>query len=414
MWAALADRRVQSLIAIQFISMAAMEMTNPFWPLYLQRQFGSTADMALAAVGVYVLPMLGMALTSVWWGKLGDRRGHKWMMVRALLGLAISQVGLASASTMPEILLWRFVQGALAGFIAPAQAYGASLLQGAKPYGLFAALQISTNVGSLMGALLGGVLWQWLPFAWLNVAAVLLCAGSAGAVLCGLPNVAPSVAPSLAPAAKPVAASKPPLLHAAAAPAWRQCCAALVLALGLLVGARMVMQMPLSLYVDTVLKRPAVDIGLAYGVLALGFSCAALLWAQQAQKMRMRASLAMQLVITCALVLLLVALGAVREMAWFIAAQFVWGALIAGSTPVVTAMLSRMAGAGQRGQVLGWSQSVQQLFSALAIGLGGWVVHMGWLEAVYAWVAALYGCAFLVLLALYRSRAFAQCQQESV
>ena len=408
MWAALADRRVQSLIAIQFISMAAMEMTNPFWPLYLQRQFSAFADTAWAGVGVYVLPMLGMALTSVWWGKLGDRRGHKWMMARALLGLAISQLGLASASAMPEILLWRFVQGALAGFIAPAQAYGASLLQGAKPYGLFAALQISTNVGSLMGALLGGVLWQWLPFAWLNLAAGLLCAGSACAVLRWLPNVVPHVAAS----APPVQAPQQAPAQASWAPGWRSCCAALVLALGLLVGARMVMQMPLSLYVDTVLKRPAVDIGLAYGVLALGFSCAALLWAQQAQKMSVRASLAMQLPITCALVVLLAALGAVRELGWFIAAQFVWGVLIAGSTPVVTAMLSRMAGTGQRGQVLGWSQSVQQLFSALAIGLGGWVVHMGWLEAVYTWVAALYGCAFLVLLALYRSRAFAQSQQE--
>jgi len=383
-----ADRHVRSLIAIQFISMGAMEMSNPFWPLHLRVLAGDAATLALAGTGVYVLPMLGMALTSVWWGRMGDRHGHRPMMVRALLGLAATQLGLAGADSASEVMAWRLAQGALAGFVAPAQAYGAQLLGDAKPYALFAALQVATNVSSLLGATLGGALWQLMPFAGLNALAAALCLGCALMVVLGLPAQPPATS------APPVAGAGGPAVSGDV-PSGVVAMALLIGVLGLLVGARMVTQMPFSLYADSVLGFSPRDIGLAYGCMALGFALAALGWVRRFEALDLRRTLLLQLGITALLVLVAWGLGQVRELGHFLVGQVLWGAAIAGSTPVLTALLARLAGPARRGRVLGWNQSVVQLLSAAGVGLGGWVVYAGGLASVYGWVAGVYALAGL-------------------
>ncbi|HEX5342308.1 MAG TPA: MFS transporter, partial [Duganella sp.] len=147
-----ASRLVHLLFVIQLVSMGAMEMSGPFWPLHLKALSTASWEFGFAGVAVYVGPMLGIVLTSAFWGRVGDRFGHKLMMIRALLGLALTQLALAYAQDVWTILALRFVQGACAGFIAPAQAYGVSIESPARRARLFAYLQVSTNVGSLAGA----------------------------------------------------------------------------------------------------------------------------------------------------------------------------------------------------------------------------------------------------------------------
>jgi MFS family permease len=89
-------------------------------------------------------------------GAYGDRYGNRLMMVRALAGLAITQLLIAFAQDVWTILVLRFLQGAFAGYIAPAQAYGVQVTGGCHQAGLFAWLQVATNVGSLGGAFLAG------------------------------------------------------------------------------------------------------------------------------------------------------------------------------------------------------------------------------------------------------------------
>ncbi len=139
------------LFAIQLVSMGAMEMSGPFWPVHLRGLTDSASFFSFASIAVYVGPMLGIMLTSAFWGRIGDRYGHKLMMIRALAGLSLTQLGLAFASDIWVILVLRFLQGAFAGYIAPAQAYGVSIEAPTRRARLFAILQISTNVGSLLG-----------------------------------------------------------------------------------------------------------------------------------------------------------------------------------------------------------------------------------------------------------------------
>ncbi len=96
------------LFAIQLISMGAMEMSGPFWPVHLRGLTSSESVFSFASIAVYVGPMLGIILTSAFWGRIGDRYGHKLMMIRALAGLSLTQLGLALFSDIWVILLLRF------------------------------------------------------------------------------------------------------------------------------------------------------------------------------------------------------------------------------------------------------------------------------------------------------------------
>lgn len=79
------------LFAIQLVSMGAMEMSGPFWPVHLRGLASSESVFSFASIAVYVGPMLGIMVTSAFWGRIGDRHGHKLMMIRALAGLSLTQ-----------------------------------------------------------------------------------------------------------------------------------------------------------------------------------------------------------------------------------------------------------------------------------------------------------------------------------
>ncbi len=117
-----ASRLIHILFAIQLVSMGAMEMSGPFWPIHLKTLTSSDALFSFAGIAVYVGPMLGIVVTSSFWGRIGDRFGHKLMMIRALLGLSLTQFALAYATDIWTILVLRFLQGASAGYIARPQA----------------------------------------------------------------------------------------------------------------------------------------------------------------------------------------------------------------------------------------------------------------------------------------------------
>src|SRR5690606_26719659 len=101
---------------------------------------------------------------------------------------SLTQLAICFSSDLTSIIIWRFVQGACAGYIAPAQAYGVSVSDATKRTRLFAVLQVSTNVGSLSGGIFGGAILDVAPFYWINAVAAILCGLCAATVFILLPN----------------------------------------------------------------------------------------------------------------------------------------------------------------------------------------------------------------------------------
>ena len=382
------ERIVLWLFLIQLVSMGAMEMSGPFWPLHL-RNLGVTGwQLGAAGVGAYVAPMAGILFTSALWGRVGDRYGHRLMMLRALAGLSLTQFALAWAADAAIILVLRFVQGACAGFIAPAQAYGARVVESERRGRLFAWLQVSTNLGSLSGAVLGGWIFDQAGFRLINLLASLLCGLCMLAVLIVIPHQSPARADVIE-AGRPGRQGKQ---------GFTVLVSGLLLVTGVLLASRTLTQMPFSLYVNAFHDARNWLVGLAYGLLAFGFVVAAPLWARFFEGKAAGRSLLVVAVVAagCATVALL--LMYMRDIRGFVALHFVWGAMLGATTPVMTTIISRSVPEQAQGHVLGLVQGVSQFSAMVGIALGGILTHVFGLSSLYFWVGLGYGLAVLAIL----------------
>jgi MFS transporter, DHA1 family, multidrug resistance protein len=106
---------------------------------------------------------LSMAIASPIWGVLGDRFGRKPMLIRSMLGGAITVGLIYFAQTPTELLVLRFLQGATSGTVAAATALVAAETPrsrvgwslGVVNSGVALGGAIGPVVGGLAGALLG-------------------------------------------------------------------------------------------------------------------------------------------------------------------------------------------------------------------------------------------------------------------
>lgn len=392
---------VHVLFAIQLVSMGAMEMSGPFWPVHLKSLDASGLMFGFAGIAVYVGPMLGIMLTGAFWGRIGDRFGHKPMMIRALLGLALTQLALAFANDIWTILVLRFLQGACAGYIAPAQAYGVSIESPSRRARLFAYLQVSTNVGSLAGAVAGGLILDYATFFWINAVASALCAACALAAWLILPNVRPS---------KPAAVSSATHAEDSVKPlAWRSSpILGLLGIIGILLVSRMITQTPFSLYVHAIFEVSNWVVGLCYGLLALGFVMSATWWARYFERKSLSETLGRITYIAAACAALTAIAGLTRNIGVFIGIYFAWGVLLGATTPVLMSQISKAAGNLRQGYILGVAHSTAQFSSIGGIVLGGWLSQAAGIQYTYFFVASSYAVAAIAALTVRRGHAAVQ------
>lgn len=403
-----ASRLIHVLFVMQLVSMGAMEMSGPFWPIHLKALTSSDLLFGFAGIAVYVGPMLGIVLTSTFWGRIGDRFGHQLMMIRALLGLSLTQLALAYASDVWTILVLRFVQGACAGYIAPAQAYGVSIASPLRRARLFAYLQVSTNVGSLAGAVAGGLILDHATFFWINIVAAILCAICAAAVALMLPNV-----PVLKAAPQADRPSEAPI-DAGLSPVWRSSpILGLLGVVGILLVSRMITQTPFSLYVRSVFEVSNWVVGLCYGLLALGFVVSASLWARYFEDKSLSEALRRMTCVAAVCAGLMAVAGATRNVGVFVAIHFAWGVLLGATTPVLMSLISKAAGSLQQGYVLGIAQSTTQFSSIAGIALGGWLMQIVGLQYTYFFVSFSYVLAVIAVLAMRRGQVAVQRPEMS-
>lgn len=379
------------LFALQFISMGAMEMSGPFWPIQIETLSSSESVFSFASIGVYICPMIGISLTSAFWGRMGDRYGNRLMMVRALAGLAVTQLFVAFAQDVWTILALRFLQGAFAGYIAPAQAYGVEVTGGRNRAGLFAWLQVATNVGSLGGAFFGGLILDAASFSDINLTAGGVCALCAVVAWATLPlpsSVAATPGVSHAQTHKPMPAKDPSVTG-------------LLWLIGLLLASRMVLQVPFALYMTQVFGARHWMAGLSYGLLALGFVIGAPLWARLLKGSPRTVVLGWMIVISASCALVSTLAGLTTSIVLFSAVYLIWGALLGGTTPVLLALISAATPSERQGSILGLAQTCQQVASIAGIAAGVAVTQALGLKAAFPLVSALYTLSLFLALGLW-------------
>src|SRR5699024_2386717 len=83
-------RNFRLLWLSQFISIAGLTILVPLLPIYIASlQALSVTESQLWSGLAIAAPAITTMVSSPLWGKLGDKISRKWMVLRALLGLAV-------------------------------------------------------------------------------------------------------------------------------------------------------------------------------------------------------------------------------------------------------------------------------------------------------------------------------------
>ncbi|HMS64092.1 MAG TPA: MFS transporter [Ignavibacteria bacterium] len=150
-------KNLYSIWISQFVAMVGMSMVVPFLPFYI-RELGITNPdelehwSGIVFSGPFILSFL---LTPVW-GMLGDRFGKKNMVLRAIFGLAVSQLLIGFSGSVEQLFFFRMVQGGISGFIASSLALVSSGTPKEKSGYAIGILQTSISSGTVIGPFIGG------------------------------------------------------------------------------------------------------------------------------------------------------------------------------------------------------------------------------------------------------------------
>ncbi|MGA9115207.1 MAG: MFS transporter [Bacteroidota bacterium] len=180
-------RNLYILWGTQFLAMVGMNLVVPFLPFYV-RSLGVTdpGDLALWSGFAFSGTFLAAFIATPIWGTLGDRYGRKAMTVRAIWGLALSQVLIGLAQSPVQLVLFRIVQGAISGFIAAALALVSTNTPKERIGYALGLLQSSTAAGMVLGPIVGGILADLIGYREIFFITALLCAAGGVVVLAGV------------------------------------------------------------------------------------------------------------------------------------------------------------------------------------------------------------------------------------
>ena len=399
------------LLAIQLLAMAAVEMGTPFWPIYL-RDLGHLSPPELAAITtlVYAGPLLTALITTPFWGRLGDRLGHRPMILRALLALAVCHAWIGWTDSLWQIVVARLVQGGLAGFIAAAQAYAMDIVSGAARTIVLSRLHAATACGTLLGPLCGGLLYAPFGFSGVILSAGGLCLACALAAYLGLSDprrqgaserVAP---PPLRQAMQKT--TKSPTSSEIAEPRFRfgSLIAGLCIGIVAVQTGKSLPQSYLGLFAEQVLLTPPWLTGVIYGAPAVGLMLGAPFFGRLFS--RQPSALVLQrLAWACWVCVLLSVVQAASRDPWsFLIARLFWGGALAALLPILFGLLSRHAGTRQ-GFALALGNSAAKAGGLAGMLLGG--ATIAWIPIAYSlWpMAAAYAVAACCLHALKKADA---------
>ncbi|OYT78954.1 MAG: MFS transporter [Pseudomonas sp. PGPPP4] len=374
-------RGLRLLLVIQLLSMGAMEMSGPFWPLQIASLLGPEGAQytALLSAAVYTGPLLAAMLLTPFWGRLGDRTGHRPMILRALLALALCQGLAAMVSDAWALVAVRVVQGGLAGFLAAAQAYALVWCAGGSRGSTLAQLQSVTALGSLLGPVLGGWLLDAAGFRLLCTSALAIC------LLCAL-------AALWLPADRPQPRTHRGAQTQALPRGWL---AGILLVIVLVQAAKLMPQPFYALYVAQVLQAPGWLIGASYGASALSLALSAPLWARLFDRWQPARTLALIEGVAWACALTLAATALAGSWPSFLATRLLWGLWQGALLPVAYALIANTLSASQQGFALGLGNSAAKAGALLGTLLGGAAMAVAGLDQAFWLVAALYFTAAL-------------------
>lgn len=168
--------QINLIIVAQFIVIAVLGMSDPYWPLILAsfNSFDATS-LQYWSGAIYMAPLLSIIFTTLFWIKIGERIGYKKMILRAGFALAISQWALFFFHKPWLVFSIRLVQGAFAGFTTATQAWSLSITPIHVHSQIVGRIQGATAVGTIVGPVCGGILANYFGYLSIFITSGFIC-----------------------------------------------------------------------------------------------------------------------------------------------------------------------------------------------------------------------------------------------
>lgn len=164
----------------QVLSAIGYSMMFPFLPLHIET-LGTTTGLSTELAAGLVISVQGvtMMVTAPFWGVAADRFGRKKMIMRAMIGGAITMAMMGFAQTAEQLIVIRAMQGLVTGTVSANNALVAAATPRRHVGFAMGALQLGLWAGVAVGPLMGGVLADHFGYnvPYMMTAALLLCGG---------------------------------------------------------------------------------------------------------------------------------------------------------------------------------------------------------------------------------------------
>ena len=153
------SRTLWVMVGIQFIMTLSFTVLSPILPLFLP-QLGVHAPSSIDLwTGILnSVTSLVAAFVSPLWGRLADRRGRKLMLLRSSIAISVFTAFMGLSQNVWELLAFRALMGAFAGFSAAAIALVASQAPEQRLGYALGWLSTGQLLGGLAGPVVGGLI----------------------------------------------------------------------------------------------------------------------------------------------------------------------------------------------------------------------------------------------------------------
>jgi len=152
-------RNLAALWIAQTLTMIAFSFVFPFIPLFVQSLgVPDPVEAADWAGAIAAAAAVSMSVAQPFWGSLADRWGRRPMVIRSMLGGAFIVTVMGLATSPQQLLVTRFVQGAITGTVAAANALVATSTPRHRLGFALGVMQVAIFLGSSLGPLIGGIL----------------------------------------------------------------------------------------------------------------------------------------------------------------------------------------------------------------------------------------------------------------
>lgn len=369
----------------QAILMAMLAMSLPYWPLYIATLDQFTPEqIRFWSAAIYIAPFVSSTFTSPIWGKLGDKYGYKPMVIRACLGLFITQTFILFSVNVYFIFLTRLLQGVLAGFIVAAQAWAIAITPDQERGATMGKLQSATAVGNLLGPLLGGVIATIGGYRSIFSSSVVICALITLAFIFLLENVS-QLPPQKSHAQCEVKSTS----------VFQQYILSILFIIATIQIARAMVTPIFALFVTEHLGGNDITVGVLYAATGLMIFITAPSWGRWFDHI-MRACYSAQPIIATLLIISagLQVLHAYAETALAIfVLRILWGICLGALLPILLKLLVDRADKHEHGLYLGFGNSATKFGNLIGILIGALI------EANFGYANSFLTTAFLYVLA---------------